>query len=215
MDPAEKSRASIGRRLAQRLLSSACQSLLGRKVQTNCRLRTGTFKLLQCRRRALLLLMSAPCFEHLLLRTTISSCGFGVGPKHSHCACLPLHSKQPPRSLRRVWNTSLYCIYSTTCQEGSFGEWHIYNLLCQQRRYQRKFEKDSVGKIQSLRRAHWAFQPTEFIFRILVLCEEAAARRREFTNLIIICLRPVSEEIKSISNRSSLPFVLNPLLPIS
>ena len=154
-------------------------------------------------------------FFFSVLRTTISSCGFAVGPKHSHCACLPLHSKQPPRSLHGVWNTSLNCIYVTTCQEGSFGEWHIYNLLCQQRRYQRKFDKDSVGKIQSLRRAHWAFQPTEFIFRILVLCEEAAARRREFTNLIIICLRPVSEEIKSISNRSSLPFVLNPLLPIS
>ena len=86
MDPAEKSRASIDRRPAQRLLSSACQSLLGRKVQTNCRLRTGTFKLLQCRRRALLLLMSAPWFEHLLLRTTISSCRFAVGPKHSYCA---------------------------------------------------------------------------------------------------------------------------------
>ena len=159
--------------------------------------------------------MSAPCFEHLLLRTTISSCGFAVGSKHSHCAYLPLHSKQPPRSPRRVWNTSLYCIFATTCQEGSFGEWHIYNLLCQQSRYHRKF----VGKTQSLRRAQWAFQPqlqpTEFIFLILVLCEEAVARHREFTNLIIICLRPVSEEIKSISNRSSLPFVLNPLLPIS
>ena len=132
---------------------------------------------------------------------------------------LSLHSKQPPRSPRRVWNTSLYCIFATTCQEGSFGEWHIYNLLCQQSRYQRKFEKDSVGKIQSLRRAQWAFQPQlqliEFIFRNLVLCEEAVARHREFTNLIIICLRPVSEEIKSISNRSSLPFVLNPLVPIS
>ena len=138
VDPAEKSRASIGRRPAQRLLSSACQSLLGRKVQTNCRLRTGTFKLLQCRRRALLLLMSAPCFEHLLLRTTISSCGFAVGSKHSHCAYLPLHSKQPPRSPRRVWNTSLYCIFATTCQEGSFGEWHIYNLLCQQSRLSQK-----------------------------------------------------------------------------
>ena len=93
-------------------------------------------------------------------------------------------------------------------------EWQIYNLLCQQSRYHRKF----VGKTQSLRRAQWAFQPqlqpTEFIFLILVLCEEAVARHREFTNLIIICLRPVSEEIKSISNRSSLPFVLNPLLPI-
>ena len=159
--------------------------------------------------------MSAPCFEHLLLRTTISSCGFAVGPKR----CLPLHSKQPPRSPRRVWNTSLNCIFSRTCQEGSFAEWHIYNLLCQQTHYQRKFEKDSVGKIQSLRRANWAFQPqlhlTEFIFRILVLCEEAVARHRESTNLIIICLRPVSEEIKSISNRSSLPFVSNPLLPIS
>ena len=132
---------------------------------------------------------------------------------------LSLHSKQPPRSPRRVWNTSLYCIFATTCQEGSFGEWHIYSLLCQQSRYHRKFDKDSVGKIQSLRRAQWAFQPQlqliEFIFRNLVLCEEAVARHREFTNLIIICLRPVSEEIKSISNRSSLPFVLNPLVPIS
>ena len=73
VDHAKKSRASIGRRLAQRLLSSACQSLLGRKVQTNCRLRTGTFKLLQCRRRALLLLMSAPCFEHLLLQRSANN----------------------------------------------------------------------------------------------------------------------------------------------
>ena len=115
--------------------------------------------------------------------------GFGI---HPYTAFLPRHVKRVP------------------LVSGIF-------IICSASRvvYHRKF----VGKTQSLRRAQWAFQPqlqpTEFIFLILVLCEEAVARHREFTNLIIICLRPVSEEIKSISNRSSLPFVLNPLLPIS